>query len=152
MRLCELLNALKADAGREEDLTPDADGIVRLEMDELSLAYKEQDDYPVPGHRALLMWGRFGTLPAENADALLDEMLRANDRADDPSGATVAMIGDDFYLQRTLSADLMDVEAGKQATEDFLRELSEWHGRVANFRPDVSDGSAPLTADGFVNA
>lgn len=131
MSLDELLAALSADAGRESVPVPGEDGIVRLELDGISLSFKEQDDYPVPGHRAILMWGRFGTLPAEGADTLVGEMLRANESTEDPSGATVALLDDDLYLQRTLSADILDAESGLKATADFLVELVDWRDRAA---------------------
>ena len=132
MSLDELLAALSADAGRESAPVPGEDGIVRLEADGLSLSFKEQDDCPVPGHRAILMWGRFGTLPEEGSDALVAEMLRTNERADDdPSGPTFALLDDGLYLQQTLSADILDAESGLQATADFLVELVDWRDRVA---------------------
>lgn len=148
MKYSEFLSALSTAAGGRMDLTPDADGIVRLEAGELSLAYREQEDHPVRGHRAILMWGRFGTVPAEGADALVAEMLRANDRADDPSGATVALVGDTLYLQRTLSAELLDAESSVEVTGGFVAELVAWRDRVADFRPVASADAADETASG----
>ena len=141
MTLDELLAVLAADAGRESPLVPDEDGVVHLEADGISLSFAEQDDYPVSGHRAILMWGRFGALPAEGADELVEEMLRLNDRADNPVAPAFALLEDGLYLQRTLSADLLDAEAVLAETADFLVELVEWRDRVAKAcGRDAEDG------------
>ena len=150
MRFEDLMAALAETLGARDGFTPDEDGTVTLEMNGVTFSFLEQTDYPVPGHAALLMWGRFDGLTSENADALAAEMLRANDRPDDPGGPTLSLLDEMVCLQQTLSLDLLDAETLARESDAFIGALMDWHKRVLEYR-GPADGAAEesLPMDGM---
>lgn len=151
MKFEELMSGLAEELGIRDDFRPDEDGTVTLEADGVVLSFLEQTDYPVPGHTALLMWGRFDGPADEAVEALDAEMLRANDR---PEGPTLSLIDEKVCLLQTLSLDQLDVKTLARKSNDFLGELLRWRERVqagdvagASAEDAASDGSSAAAAE-----
>ena len=150
MKFEELMSGLAGELGIRDDFRPDEDGTVTLEADGVVLSFLEQADYPVPGHTALLMWGRFDGPADEAVEALDAEMLRANDR---PDGPTLALFDEKVCLQQALPLDRLDVRTLALKSNDFLGELLGWRERVrgenaADAAEDAAfDGSAAAAAE-----
>lgn len=148
----DLMTGLAEMFGVDGGLAPDSNGIVSVETDGMTLSFLEQHDYPVPGRTSLILWGRFDGPGPEDAAALDAEMLRANDRQDDPGGPTLSLLGEAVCLQRTLPLELMDVETLVTEADDFASELFAWRDRVRDYRPDDGTaGGGQTDATGFMS-
>ena len=153
MEFKELIGALEEYVGAEGGFPADEDGVVRVGVDDLSLAFME-----VPETRTLLMWSALGRLPAEGAEALKTELLRANFMGRGVRGGALSLSDDDtIYAHATLSLQAADKESFFETLEAFVGTVVEWGRLIADYRPPAepvavsADAAAPgVGADGFI--
>ena len=72
MEMKDLLDGLAARAGVAAGFTPDEEGVVRVDVGGCTIGFRE-----VPEVYGMLVYGAIGQLPAQGADALRDELLKA---------------------------------------------------------------------------
>ena len=143
----DLMRALTAEAGLDEEPKGDDDGIHRVSYRDEAVCFQE-----VPELHRLYISAKVGALPVEGADAFKTMMLKANFFGRDVSGGTLSLTNDEEVHFHT-SLDMI----GLEGPDDFLSELElvltvldTWRKKIADFRPDVADGTDSATDSGFL--
>ena len=138
MEFQPLMDGLMEALGFEGGRAPDEQGVVRLGMDETSIAFME-----IPETRELLIWSRIGSMPQSGADRLREAMLRANFMGRAVSRGTLSQSDDGgVFLQRFLSLPQLDVEGLMAELEGFVSAAVDWSGIIARCEAGDSDASA----------
>lgn len=122
MEFQPLMDGLMDVLGSKGGGVPDEQGVVRLGMDETSIAFME-----IPETRELLIWSRIGSMPPTGADRLREAMLRANFMGRAVSRGTLSQSDDGgVFLQRFLSLPQLDVEGLMSELEGFVSAAVDW--------------------------
>ena len=137
MEFQPLMDGLMDVLGSKGGGVPDEQGVVRLGMDETSIAFME-----IPETRELLIWSRIGSMPQSGADRLREAMLRANFMGRAVSRGTLSQSdGGGVFLQRFLSLPQLDVEGLMSELEGFVSAAVDWSGIIARCAACASDAS-----------
>ena len=139
MEFQPLMDGLMEVLGFKGGRPADEQGIVRIGMDETSIAFVE-----IPETRELLVWSRIGSMPQSGADRLREAMLRANFMGRAVSRGTLSQSDDGgVFLQRFLSLPQMDVGGLMSELEGFVAAAVEWSGIISR-----CEAGAPPEASG----
>ena len=118
-----LMKSLADEVGMSDGFVADEDGVVRIGSDKgESIAFAEVDEM-----RAALIWSRVGELPQQGAEAVKEELLKANFMGRALGGATLSLSDDgSIYLHRMLPLVLTAGDAFIGEVTSFVDHLQTW--------------------------
>ena len=131
MEMKELLDGLASRSGVAGGFTPDEEGVVRVDVGGCTIGFRE-----VPELYGMLVYAALGTLPEEGADALKDELLRANFMGRATGGGTLSLSDDGIvYFHRLCDLRVLGIDEFMEAFTDMAQTMLEWTRILGAYAP-----------------
>lgn len=113
-------------------LTPDDEGCVYLQFDEMVVCFSE-----VPDAASVAIYAPVGVLPPQANAQLLTLLMRANYLGRGTGGATLSQAedGNTILLHQVVPLAVLDGETFANMIEKFVNVVGQWHVNLQNFRP-----------------
>ena len=148
MDFAELIDKFGAQLG-VEGLKLDGDGICRIDVDGMVIAFRE-----IPEGNEVITWAEVGEPPPEGRERLYQVLLESMFMGQGTAGCLFSYERDSgkLFLHRTDSLVLLDDRRFVQNLESFVNLLDMWRRLIADFRPGAEDaGVSPQEESGLSN-
>ena len=156
MELAELMTEFAEKFG-VEGLSPDGEGVYRLDADGKSFAIADAEDGV-----HFVIWAEVGMVPHEGRERLYDTLLQAMHMGQQTSGAYFSIHEETIYLHQIESLADMSFERFKGFLEKFINTHETWLASIADFNsvlPEIAQEAQAQTmefrtaeANGFIRA
>lgn len=135
MELKELAAAFGEEA-KLPGLGPDADGVYRVEIDGMTVAFTDE-----PKTNRLMTWAVVGEFPAEGREEICIRLLKGMFMGAETGGSSFAVNPETgyVYLQRMDELQTMDADRFMSAIDSFVTVLERWRAEISNFRPSEDE-------------
>lgn len=131
MEMKELLDGLAARVGIEGGFPPDEEGVVRVDVGNCTVAFRE-----VPELYSLLVYGPLGSQSAQGSEALKDELLKANFMGRATAGGALSLSEDGIvYYHRLCDLRVLDLDGFMETLTDCVQTMLEWRQLIEAYAP-----------------
>lgn len=136
MEFLGLMEAFGMDVGIGA-LEPDFDRVCRVDIDGMRVSFLE-----MPQSGQLVTWAAVCEPPPEGREQLYQMLMEAMFMGRETGGGAFSVDAEtgSVYLHRFDALQTMDLDSFKAMLEKFANVLENWRRRVADFRPQTSDG------------
>ena len=119
-----------------ENFTPDGDGVYRIAVDGMSIAFMEHVETQM-----LVTWAEVCDQPPEGRDLLYKVIMEAMFLGSATGGSTFSIESESqkVFLHRLDALQLMDLEKFNAMLEKFVNILEQWRQIIADFRPVAAE-------------
>lgn len=116
------------------DLSPDEDGVYRLELDGCPVTFAE-----IAESNQIAVWTRIGDLPSEGLELFYRQVMAAMSPTGDADGSVLSIDPESnvLCLHRTVDLGTLDLVSFVADLEKFADVLDRWKTRLADFRPQT---------------
>lgn len=119
-----------------QSFTPDGDGVYRIIVDGMSIAFMEHAETQM-----LVTWAEVCDQPPEGRELFYKVIMEAMFLGSATGGSTFSIETESqkVFLHRLDALQLMDLERFNAMLEKFVNVLDQWRQIIADFRPVAAE-------------